>query len=123
MESITKFPALSLLETAKNGTRQTCTVELTVVDDGLYEKDEKAVIRLVQSTENNFNGLKPTGSLTLTIMDNDPQPMLSIGDATVTEGGKLAFTVTRAGAKENALSVKAATAADETGTHLRDSWF
>ena len=102
---------------------RTCTVELMVRNDMLYEGNEKAVISLNTSTgvENRsdaFNGLKVTGgNLTLTIMDDDLQPMLSIGDAMVTEGNKLAFTVTRAGAKENALSVKAATADDGTATH------
>ena len=102
---------------------QTCTVVLTVVNDNLHEGNEMAVISLnantnVQDRSDTFNDLKPTGEgLKLTIIDDDPQPMLAIGDATVREGGKLSFTVTRTGARGNALSVKAATAADETGTH------
>ena len=111
-----KVPSTISTGNCKKWDRQTCTVELTVIDDMLHEGNEEAVIRLTEVED--FNGFMTAGNFKLTIIDNDPQPMLSIGDATVTEGGKLSFTVTRDGAKENALSVKAATAPDEeTGTH------
>ena len=95
---------------------QTCKVDLTVLDDDLYEADESAVITLKsRDSRNNIPNLNTSGRLSLTIVDNDAQPMLSIGDVTANEGGKLAFEVTRTGAMENTLSVRAATAADGGG--------
>ena len=106
------------------GGKLTCTVTFTVKDDKLYEggsgTTEKVSIRLrgadwkERDGKDSVDGIKNTGpNLSLTIEDNDKQPMLSIGDVTANEGGKLAFEVTRAGAMENKLSVRAATAVDD----------
>ena len=97
----------------KSWDKKTCTVELTVVNDDLYEYSEKAVIRLNRTaSENNIPHITTSGKLELTINDNDMQPMLSVGDMTMTEGGILVFEVKREGAKENTLSVQVATAND-----------
>ena len=100
------------------GGKLTCTVTFTAKDDKLYEggsgTTEKVAIRLRGADWKDSDGIENTGpNLSLTIEDNDKQPMLSIGDVTANEGGKLAFEVTRAGAMENKLSVRAATAVDD----------
>ena len=96
------------------GGKLTCTVTFTAKDDKLYEggsgTTEKVAIRLRGADWKDSDGIENTGpNLSLTIEDNDKQPMLSIGDVTANEGGKLAFEVKRAGAMENKLSVRAAT--------------
>ena len=100
------------------GNKLTCTVMFTVINDELYEggrgTTEKVSIKLKGADWEDSDGITITGSdLSLTIEDNDMKPMLSVGDATATEGGKLTFEVTRTGAKENRLSVRAATAEHE----------
>ena len=62
--------------------QSTRTVELTTVDDDLYEGDETFTVELIN----------PTGGLTIgrataagTIIDNDPLPLLSPLDATIPE--------------------------------------
>ena len=99
-----------------DGEAVTCTVTLTVKDDDLYEggtgKTEDVIINLNAGNSSFTGGITTPKSLNLTIEDNDEQPMLSVGDATAIEGGKLAFEVTRTGAMENRLSVRAATDMD-----------
>ena len=98
----------------KSWDKRTCTVELTVVDDDLYEDTEKAMISLNRAaSENNIPHITTSGKVELTINDNDMQPMLSVDNMTITEGGKLVFEVERKGATENTLSVQVATANDE----------
>ena len=78
---------------------------VTPVDDDLDEANETIDV---------------TGTLTditvtpatVTITDNDAPVSFSIADAEATEGGKVTFTVSRAGAEDNVASVKIATAAD-----------
>ena len=99
------------------GGKLTCTVTFTVKDDKLYEggegETENVSINLSGVAWEDSDGIKNSGSnLSLTIEDNDLQPMLSIGDETANEGGKLTFKVKRSGAMENKLSVRAATAKD-----------
>ncbi len=101
------------------GNKLTCSVTFTVKDDKLYEggsgTTENVSIKLKGVNWENSDGIKPTGpNLSLTIEDDDPQPMLSVGDLSAVEGGKLAFKVKRTGAMENRLSVLAATANDGT---------
>ena len=102
-----------------SGEAVTCTVTLTVKDDKLYEggagTTESVKIDLNAGGSSFNDGIKRASgyaSLDLTIEDNDLQPMLSVGDVTAIEGGKLAFEVNRTGAMENTLSVRAATATD-----------
>ena len=105
------------------GGKLTCTVTFTVKDDKLYEggsgTTEKVSIRLrgadwkERDGKDSVDGIENTGpNLSLTIEDNDPQPMLSVGNATAAEGGKLTFEVSRTGAMENKLSVRVTTAPD-----------
>ena len=102
-----------------DGEAVNCTVTLTVTDDNLYEggpsTTESVKIDLNAGGSSFNDGIKRAPgyeSLNLTIEDDDLQPMLSVGDATAIEGGKLAFEVKRTGAMENRLSVRAATATD-----------
>ena len=98
----------------KSWDKRTCTVELTVVDDDLYETTETAKISLNRAaSENNIPHITTSGKVELTINDNDMQPMLSVDNMTITEGGKLVFEVERKGATENTLSVQVATANDD----------
>ena len=107
--------------TAEN--KLTCTVNFTVKDDELYEggssgKAENVSIKLKGADWTNSDGITNTGSdLNLTIEDNDDQPKLSVGEATAIEGDKLAFKVRRTGARDNTLSVRAATAAAGNGAN------
>ncbi len=112
-----KEKVLSIPGDCTSWDKKKCTVELTVVDDDLYEATEMAMISLSRrANENNIPHINTSGKLALTINDNDPQPMLSVSDVTATEGGTLAFEVKRTGAMENTLSVRVATADDGDGT-------
>ncbi|MDE0153470.1 MAG: hypothetical protein OXN23_06380, partial [Gammaproteobacteria bacterium] len=115
-ESVNSVSAGTGNTDCQRGTGITCTVTLTVKDDDLYEHDEKVTIALNpdgSKIENGGGFTKKGSDLSLTIEDNDVQPMLSIEDVEVREGGSAGFKVKRAsGAKENSISVQAATARD-----------
>ncbi|MYG68424.1 MAG: hypothetical protein F4206_17090, partial [Gammaproteobacteria bacterium] len=86
------------------------TFEFTPVDDDLHEGAESVEVT------------GSAGSLTVTkadlgITDDDGQPAFAVADASATEGGTLTFTVTRAGATDNAVSVTWKTKADADGTN------
>ena len=78
---------------------------VTPVDDDLDESNET---------------INVTGTLTdvtitaatVTLTDTDAPVSFSIADAEATEGGKVTFTVSRKGARDNVASVKVATATD-----------
>ena len=90
---------------AAGAATHTGSFTVTPVDDDLDEANETIDV---------------TGTLTdititpatVTITDNDAPVSFSIADAEATEGGKVTFTVNRAGAGDNVASVKIATAAD-----------
>ena len=90
---------------AAGAASHTGSFTVTPVDDDLDEANETIDV---------------TGTLTdititpatVTITDNDAPVSFSIADAEATEGGKVTFTVSRAGAGDNVASVKIATAAD-----------
>ena len=102
----------------------TCTVTLTVTNDNLYEGGSAGTKETVQINLNaggsSFNdGIKKASGytpLSLTIEDNDLQPMFSIADVSGPENGSLTFTVKRDGAKGNNVSVTAGTG-DHGGPH------
>ena len=95
-----------------SGEAVTCTVTLTVQNDNLFEggtgKTESVKIDLTGQSSFNDGIRRPVG-LSLTIEDDDPQPMFSIADVSGSENGSLTFTVTRTGAPENDVSVTART--------------
>ena len=78
---------------------------VTPVDDDLDESNETI------NVTGTLSSVTITGA-TVTLTDNDDPVSFSIADAEATEGGKIAFTVSRAGAEDNVASVKVATAAD-----------
>ena len=95
------------------GEAVTCTVTLNVNDDNLYEggvgTTEDVKINLDTGNSSFNDGFKNPTGLSLTIEDNDLQPMFSIADVSGPEDGNLTFTVTRGGAKDNDVSVTAET--------------
>ena len=112
-------------------TRQECTVTVTSRDNNYYEGNKSLSISILSILDtNNPSDLSATGiahlgePLTvtgkglspLTIQEDDAAPSFSIADAKATEGGKIAFTVTREGAPPPPpakLTVQANTAPDE----------
>ena len=78
---------------------------VTPVDDDLDESNETI------NVTGTLSSVTITGA-TVTLTDNDDPVSFSIADAEATEGGKVTFTVSRAGAEDNVASVKVATAAD-----------
>ena len=98
----------------------TCTVTLKVIDDDLYEgsADERVKIDLNTGASSFTGGITPPQGLNLTIEDDDPQPMFSITNVSGPENGNLTFTVTRAGALGNNVSVTADTGDHNGGEHL-----
>ena len=113
---IRKSPAALPDGCSAAGEAVTCTVMLDVRDDNLYEggvgTTEDVKIDLDTGTGNSsFNdGFKEPTGLSLTIEDNDEQPMFSIANMTGPESGNLTFTVMREGARGNNVSVTAGTA-------------
>ena len=91
---------------AAGAASQAGSFTVTPVDDGLDEVNET-----IDVTGATADGLTVTKA-TLTLTDIDDPVSFSIDDAEATEGGKLTFTVTRAGAKNNVATVQVATATD-----------
>lgn len=89
------------------------TVTIPINDDSLNEADEPITLSL-GSASNATIGTQNTTALT--IIDNDPQPTISIGDTTFGEGdGTASFTVSLSTASGKAISVDYATV-DGTAT-------
>ena len=78
---------------------------MTPVDDDLDEPNETIDVT------GTLTDITITGA-TVTLTDTDDPVSFSIADAEATEGGKVTFTVSRAGAEDNVATVKIATAAD-----------
>ena len=76
----------------------TATIDVGVAGDAVHELDEDVAIGLSGET----NATVADGSATLTIVDDDAEPTLSVDDVTVTEGDTgtalTSFTVTKTGA-------------------------
>jgi len=87
----------------------TQTVTIPLVNDGVFEGDETVNLSLSNPTGGAFLG---TFSLaTLTIVDDEVQPTISISDVTVSESaGTATFTVTLSGASASTVTVSAQTA-------------
>ncbi len=85
-------------------------VTVTADDDSLY--DAEARIRRIGHAASGGDYNTVTGSLAVTVTDDDGEPTLAIADASAAEGEAITFTVTRSGATGAAASVQWATAAD-----------
>lgn len=92
------------------------TISVSTVDDALAEANETIAINLSAPTNGATQGVS---SGTGTINDND-SASLSIGNAAITEGGSLSFTVTRS---SNTSSVVSANYASASGTAVSGSDF
>ena len=90
---------------AAGAASQSGSFTVTPVDDDLDESNETIDVT------GTLSSVTITGA-TVTFTDNDDPVSFSIAAAEATEGGKVTFTVSRAGAGDNVASVKIATAAD-----------
>ncbi|OJW61547.1 MAG: hypothetical protein BGO57_12650 [Sphingomonadales bacterium 63-6] len=91
----------------------TKTITVGTLDDALSEASETFTVVLSAPSSGTTIA---DGTATGTIDDNDAAPAeISIGNAAVTEGGSLSFTVTRSGTMTTAVSVSYTTA-DGTAT-------
>ena len=90
---------------AAGAASHTGSFTVTPVDDDLDESDETIDVT------GTLSSVTITGA-TVTFTDNDDPVSFSIADAEATEGGKVAFTVSREGAGDNVATVKVATATD-----------
>ena len=90
---------------AAGAASHTGSFTVTPVDDDLDESNETIDVT------GTLSGVTVTAA-TVTLTDTDDPVSFSIADAEATEGGKVTFTVNRAGAGDNVASVKVATAAD-----------
>ena len=91
-------------------------VPLTILDDAIFEVDEQITATIANATGAQIQTppLAPpdTLSATLTILDDDQQPTISIGDVTVDESdGNAIVSVTLTGTGASNISVTFATAA------------
>ena len=83
------------------------TINVTTIDDAAVESVETLTVTISAPTGGVVLG---TATGTGTINDNDTPANLAIGNASATEGGTLAFTVTRSGNTATAASANYATA-------------
>jgi subtilisin-like proprotein convertase family protein len=88
------------------------TVEIPIVGDINFESDETINLRLLNPTGGTTLGSQQTA--TYTILNDDPEPTLSINDVTLTEGNfgiqNLLFTVNLSQPRDQAVTVNYATA-------------
>ena len=113
------YTAISPAQTLSFGAGDTSrTVSVATVEDDLFEPDETFLAVLSMPAlgpgdpGTGVSIAAAGGSATGTIRDDDVQPSFSIADAGATEGTAITFTVTRSGARDNAVSVKWNTKAD-----------
>jgi hypothetical protein len=96
------------------------TITVEVVDDADYELDETVEVEL-RNPRPPGDVVIETGEAMVTIIDNDPQPMLSISGTSVAEGSdgttsKLTFKVTKSGGTSMEATVAYADAGTGTAT-------
>jgi len=90
----------------------TKTISVTTTNDTVNEASETALVNLSGATGGaTISDTQGVGTIT----DNDAAPAFSINDVSVTEGGILSFTVTKAGSTSQSFNVNYATA-DGTAT-------
>ena len=82
----------------------TGTFTLTPTDDTLDEPNETLEVT------GSLSGVTVTGA-EITITNDDERPSFAVADASATEGGNVAFVITRTGAVDNVVSVQWKTAA------------
>jgi Calx-beta domain/Salmonella virulence plasmid 65kDa B protein/Bacterial Ig domain/Insecticide toxin TcdB middle/N-terminal region/FG-GAP-like repeat len=83
------------------------TISISTGNDTTYENNETVIVNLTAPT----NGATlADGQATGTITNNDAGPSFSVDDVSISEGGTLSFTVTKAGATTQSHNVNYATA-------------
>lgn len=80
-------------------------ITLTIAGDSLDEEDE--IIRI--SLSNPVNASINSGNALLTILDDDPEPSISIADLTTTDENSATLTLTLSAPSAKTISVQAAT--------------
>ena len=109
------------LTIAAGATSSTGSVTVTAVDNSTDEADKSVT---VSGTATNSQGITQPSNLTLTITDDDGEPTLSIGSASVTEGNSgsanLTFTVSLDAASGKQVTVAYAEGAGGTATSGTD---
>ena len=81
------------------------TIRVRTTNDSRDEPIEAFIVRLSSASRATISDDSATGS----IIDNDPQPSLSIADASATEGRTLSFAVTLSAASGQTVAVRYAT--------------
>ena len=89
------------------------TVTIHTVADSMYEQNEDFTITL-SAASNGASISNATGNGL--ILNNDPQPTVSISDAQATEGDSLTFTVTMTGSTDHTTTVSYSTSDDTANT-------
>lgn len=84
-------------------------VNVATLQDSLYEGDESLTVTLSGASSGSTIA-DGVGAGTITDDDSPPAPSFAINDVSVTEGGTLSFTVTKAGTTASSFSVNYATA-------------
>ncbi|MXW44885.1 MAG: hypothetical protein F4Z63_02635, partial [Gammaproteobacteria bacterium] len=95
------------LTIAAGSTDSTGTVTVTATDNTVDAPNASVA---VEGAASGGHGVAAPDDATLTINDDDDTPSFSVADASATEGGDISFTVSRAGAAGNVVSVDWATA-------------
>ena len=92
------------------------TVSIPIVPDQLDEDDETAQFTVSLAPGASWGAIGTQGSTTLTIADDDPQPFLSVANASLPEGNSgsssMTFPVTLTGPSGRTVTVQYATADD-----------
>ena len=98
----------------------TTTFTVPVADDATDESDETFTVTLSGVSSNAQLAADPTARGT--IEDDDPEPTLSVADASATEGGAVAFTVrlSPASGKQVTVDYKTSVEAGDTATEGTD---
>ena len=87
----------------------TTTIAVTIVDDAIDEPDETFTVTLSSPSGAAISSIG--GTATVTILDNDPLPVLSIADASVAENaGSVSLTISLNAVSGRDVSVQYATA-------------
>ncbi|MBK9087804.1 MAG: hypothetical protein IPL90_01620 [Holophagales bacterium] len=111
------LPASGTLNWA-DGDSVSKTFTVTIQNDTVFEGNE--TVNLALSNPGGYAELGPVDSAVLTIADNDPQPTISIGDASGLEGNAgttpFTFTVSLSNASTQTVTVNFAAAAGSAAT-------
>ena len=100
----------------------TTTFTVPVANDATDEADETFTVTLSNASNATLSNGQTTLEVIGTIEDDDPEPTLSVADASATEGGAVAFTVrlSPASGKQVTVDYKTSVEAGDTATEGTD---